>query len=141
VDEDKQAAADAELLRSAIGAFVRWARTGDTIPPGQAAVLGHLARTGALSITDLAAREKVRHQSMARTVRLLEDQGFILVETDAADHRRVLVRITAEGLARLGEERQHRNAGIAQAIRAELDEEERALVRRIPGILGKLTGH
>jgi len=140
VEEDEQAEVDAEVLRAAVGEFVRWARTGDVMPAGQAAVLGHLARGGALSITDLAARESVRHQSMARTVGLLADQGLLLVEADATDRRRVLVQITEEGLARLGDARRHRAAGIARAMQTQLDDEERAMCRRIPGILDKLAG-
>ncbi|WP_370067033.1 MarR family winged helix-turn-helix transcriptional regulator [Streptacidiphilus sp. MAP5-3] len=140
-EEDGQAEAEAELLRVSVGEFVRWARAGDVMPGGQAAVLGHLARVGALSITDLAARESVRHQSMARTVGLLTDQGLVQVETDPLDRRRVLVQITGEGLARLGDERRHRAAGIAAAMQATLDDEERALCRRIPGLLDKLRGH
>ncbi|WP_370152289.1 MarR family winged helix-turn-helix transcriptional regulator [Streptacidiphilus sp. EB129] len=138
MEETEQAEVDAELLRAAVGEFVRWARTGDVMPAGQAAVLGHLARAGALSITDLAAREGVRHQSMARTVGLLAEQGLVLLEADAIDRRRVLVHVTDEGLARLGDERRHRTAGIAAAIRTELNDEERALCRRIPGILDRL---
>ena len=141
MDDVEQAAIEAELLRAAVGEFVRWARTGDVMPAGQAAVLGHLARVGALSITELAARERVRHQSMARTVGLLEDQGLVLVEADALDRRRVLVRITAAGSTRLAAERRHRAAGISAALRSELDDGEREICRQIPGILDKLRGH
>ncbi len=132
---------DAERLRVAIGAFIRRVRDHDTMPPGQAAVLGHLARDGDLSITDLADREKVRHQSMARTVKLLQGQGLIDVVTDPADRRRVSARITATGRTRLDAERQARAAWIAEAIGSRLTLDEQDLVRRIPGLLEALGRH
>ncbi|MEV4350575.1 MarR family transcriptional regulator [Actinoplanes sp. NPDC049596] len=128
----------AEALRVAIGDFVRRARAGDRMPPGQAAVLGRLDRDGALSIADLARRERVRHQSMTRTVHLLEGQGFVARRPHEADRRQVVVELSDQGRAALTEERRHRATGIAEAIRVDLDEEEREIVRRIPGVLRKL---
>ncbi|XVU23093.1 MarR family winged helix-turn-helix transcriptional regulator [Actinoplanes sp. CA-054009] len=128
----------AEALRVAVGDFVRRARAGDRMPPGQAAVLGHLDRGGAVSIAELARREQVRHQSMTRTVHLLHDQGFVALKPHETDRRQVVVEISNEGRAALEAERGHRASGIAEAIRRDLDDEERAIVRRIPEILAKL---
>ncbi|MFC3741294.1 MarR family winged helix-turn-helix transcriptional regulator [Paractinoplanes deccanensis] len=128
----------AEALRVAIGDFVRRARAGDRMPPGQAAVLGHLDREGALSIADLARRERVRHQSMTRTVHLLGDQGRVELRPHEADRRQVVVALTAAGREALAAERRHRSAGIASAIRDDLDDEEREIIRRIPEVLRKL---
>ncbi|SNY75410.1 DNA-binding transcriptional regulator, MarR family [Paractinoplanes atraurantiacus] len=128
----------AEALRVAIGDFVRRARAGDRMPAGQAAVLGHLDRAGAVSIAELARREQVRHQSMTRTVHLLHDQGFVALKPHETDRRQVVVEISDEGRAALAGERRHRAAGIAEAIQHDLDEGEREVVRRIPEILAKL---
>ncbi|MFF5078663.1 MarR family winged helix-turn-helix transcriptional regulator [Actinoplanes sp. NPDC000266] len=128
----------AEALRAAVGDFVRRARAGDRMPPGQAAVLGHLDRGGAVSIAELARREQVRHQSMTRTVHLLHDQSLVDLKPHGTDRRQVVVAISDEGRTALAEERRHRASGIAEAIRLDLDDEERAIVDRIPEILGKL---
>ncbi|XVV10295.1 MarR family winged helix-turn-helix transcriptional regulator [Actinoplanes sp. CA-131856] len=128
----------AEALRVAVGDFVRRARAGDRMPPGQAAVLGHLDRAGAVSIAELARREQVRHQSMTRTVHLLHDQGFAELRPHETDRRQVIVEISSKGRAALAGERHHRASGIAEAIRHDLDDEERAIVQRIPEILAKL---
>jgi DNA-binding MarR family transcriptional regulator len=129
----------AEALRVAVGDFVRRVRAGDRMPPGQAAVLGHLDREGPLSIADLARREQVRHQSMTRTVHLLHGQAYVSLVPHEADRRQVVVEISPEGRSALTQERRHRASGIATAIGQDLDDEEREIVRRIPDILRKLT--
>ncbi|WP_432571096.1 MarR family winged helix-turn-helix transcriptional regulator [Kineococcus sp. SYSU DK005] len=130
----------AEALRTAVGAFVRRVRSRDTMPVGQAAVLGHLARAGDLSITALAELEGVRHQSMARTVSLLAEQGLVATSVDERDRRRVSVNLLERGAHRLGEERRQRASAIAAATAAALTAEERAIAERIPEILGKIGG-
>ena len=128
----------AEELRAAIGDFVRRARVRDEMPPGQAAVLGHLGRSGPLSIADLARLERVKHQSMARTVGLLADQGLVTLGRHDADRRQVVVTLTTSGGDALASARHARAAGIARAIREDLDDPERETIRRIPEVLRKL---
>jgi len=127
----------AEELRAAIGDFVRRARVHDEVPPGQAAVLGHLGRSGSLSIAELARREQVKHQSMARTVGLLADQGLVSLGRHEADRRQVVLTLTPAGGKALANTRRNRAAGIARAIH-DLDDDEREIIRRIPEILRKL---
>ncbi|MEV0357902.1 MarR family transcriptional regulator [Nocardia sp. NPDC050697] len=130
--------ADAEQLRLAVGRFVRRVRSADTMPAGQAAVLGHLRRDGPLAIVALAEREGVRHQTMARTVKLLTDQGLVEVGPDPVDRRRVVVTLSAAGSARLDDEQANRADWIAQAVQAQLTAQERAVLRRFPAVLEKL---
>ena len=108
------------------------------MPAGQAAVLGHLQRAGALSIADLARREQVRHQSMTRTVSLLKDQDLVAASTVQTDRRQVVILITEAGARRLADERRRRSSSIAAAIRDDLDADEQRIVARIPDILRKL---
>ncbi|MGW4945023.1 MarR family winged helix-turn-helix transcriptional regulator [Actinoplanes sp. NPDC004185] len=128
----------AEELRAAIGDFVRRVRVHDEMSPGQAAVLGHLARSGPLSIADLARLEQVKHQSMARTVGLLADQALVTLGRHDADRRQVMLTLTTSGGEALASARRARAAGIARAIREDLDDAEREILRRIPGVLRKL---
>lgn len=129
----------AEELRAAIGDFVRRARVHDEMPPGQAAVLGHLGRSGPLSIADLARLEQVKHQSMARTVGLLADQALVTLGRHDADRRQVVLTLTTSGGDALASARRTRAAGIARAIREDLDDTEREIIRRIPQVLRKLS--
>ncbi|MFI5934386.1 MarR family winged helix-turn-helix transcriptional regulator [Actinoplanes sp. NPDC051494] len=128
----------AEDLRSAVGDFVRGIRAHDTMPPGQAAALGHLSRAGDLSIADLARHEQVKHQSMTRTVGLLADQGLVTLGAAGHDRRRVVVSLTTTGTERLTAERHSRAERIEAALES-LDPEERAIVARIPALLRKLV--
>lgn len=138
MDDDADLTDLAEELRTALGDFVRRVRAYDTMPRSQVAVLGHLARTGPLSIADLARRERVKHQSMTRTVNLLGDQDLVTLGAAEDDRRRVVVTLSSAGARRLAEERRQRSARIAAALRT-LDGEERAMVARLPAVLRKLV--
>ncbi|MFC8530719.1 MarR family winged helix-turn-helix transcriptional regulator [Nocardia sp. NPDC057227] len=138
MDEPDYSVADAEHLRLAVGKFVRRVRSADTMPAGQAAVLGHLRRNGPSAIVALAERERVRHQTMARTVKLLTDQGLVHVGADPDDRRRVVVSLSAEGSARLDDEQASRAEWIARAAGVELTAQERAVLKRFPAVLEKL---
>ncbi|MEU1418421.1 MarR family transcriptional regulator [Kitasatospora sp. NPDC005751] len=127
-------------LRAAVGDLVRALRPGDTLPQNQAGVLGLLIRDGqALTVSELATRQRVRHQSMARTVALLTGAGLVTQEPHATDGRKLLVSPTGAGRAALAEQRARREARIATAIEARLTPGERetlrdavALLRRLP---------
>lgn len=125
-------------LRAAIGDFVRYGRRDDRMPQGQAAVLGYLDRTGPMSIAELARLERVKHQSMTRTVNLLSDHGLVALAKDERDRRQIVVGITTAGESALEQERYRRASRIAHAIRDDLTDEEREIVRRLPEILRKL---
>lgn len=131
---------EAERLRVAVGAFVRRARKYDQMPAAQASALGHLDREGPLPITALAERDRVRHQSMARTVKLLSARGLVDLTRDDHDGRRVVVAIAGSGRDALESERHARAAMIANQIETSLSAAERAIALRIPAILDKLIG-
>jgi DNA-binding MarR family transcriptional regulator len=125
---------DAELhqtaaeLRLALGHLVRRVRTEDSLPPGQGTALGHLDRDGAMTASELALADRVRQQSMARTVALLVDAGYVESGPHPTDGRKQLLAITAAGRAALRTERERRIGWLAEAIRTQLtDDEQRAL--------------
>ena len=129
----------AEDLRAAVGDFVRrFGRRHDGMPAGQAAVLGYLDRTGPMSIADLARVQEVKHQSMTRTVTLLDEQGLVALSKHEQDRRQLVVAITPAGKRALGDERLRRASAIAGSIERDLDDEEQAIIRRLPEILRKL---
>ena len=78
---------------------------------------------------------------MTRTVGLLREHGFVALSPAPSDRRQVLVALTEPGRRRLAAERDHRASGIARAIEEQLDEEERAILTRIPAVLRKLQAH
>jgi DNA-binding MarR family transcriptional regulator len=116
----------ASELRFVIGKLVRRLRAerGD-LSLTHVAVLARLDREGPCSVSDLAAAEHVRPQSMAQTVGDLEGEGFVARRPDPADGRRALVSLTGAGSTRLNEDRQRREGWLALALAQELSAEER----------------
>jgi DNA-binding MarR family transcriptional regulator len=115
----------ADELRSIVGRLVRGVRArSDTLSPRLAAVLGYLSREGPMTTSALASRQQVRHQSMAATVKELEDRGYVERRPDPSDGRSTLITIGPGGEARLDEERTRRLAWFAEIIEARLSRAE-----------------
>jgi DNA-binding MarR family transcriptional regulator len=126
-------------LRLVIGRLVRQVRQEATLPMGQAAVLGHLDRTGPMTTSDLAAAERVRPQSMARTVARLVELGLVEQASHPTDRRKVLISATAAGRAALEEQRERRAGWLAEAITEKLTPAEQRTLARSVELLGRLT--
>ncbi|MFD9475282.1 MarR family winged helix-turn-helix transcriptional regulator [Streptomyces nojiriensis] len=134
-----EAAAIAADLRTAMGKLLRRVKHEDRIPLGQAAVLGALDRNGAMTTSDLAADQRVRPQSMARSVGLLMEQNLITRRAHPTDGRKTLVELSAAGRTALEAERGRRAGWLAQAIEAELTHEERELLAHSAALLERLA--
>src|ERR687883_2136189 len=111
-------------LRVVIGQLMRRLRAEHRFSITQGAVLGRLDREGPQSVSDLAAAERVRPQSMAQTVGDLEADGLVERRPDPDDRRRALVSLTDTGRAALEADRRHREGWLAEAIAAELSPDE-----------------
>src|ERR1700743_1785448 len=131
-------AALAADLRVVLGQLIRRLRTENLFPLNQAAVLGRIDRCGAQSVSDLAAAERVRPQSMAQTVGDLEADALVERKPDPGDRRRALVSLTAAGKARIEADRRLRESWLVKALE-ELPESDRGTIERAVGILGRLA--
>jgi DNA-binding MarR family transcriptional regulator len=131
----------AEQLRAVIGRLVRSARQVDTVPAGEAAVLGELARGGPQSTAQLAERRKVRHQSIAKIVSRLDAAELVAKVPHATDRRTTLLSITPLGLAALSAERSQRSDWLAGAIHDELGPAERQRLAESVALLDLLADH
>jgi DNA-binding MarR family transcriptional regulator len=139
-DADDDVARLASDLRLTVGRLVRRVRAESSLMPvGQTAVLGRLDREGPMTTSDLAAAERVRPQSMARTVTLLQDEGFVESEPHPTDGRKTLLRIAPPGLEKLTVQRQGREGWLAEALESELSAAERRALRRTVALLDRLT--
>ncbi|MGW6318887.1 MarR family winged helix-turn-helix transcriptional regulator [Streptomyces sp. NPDC055099] len=134
-----QAATVAAELRTAMGKLTRRVKHEDRIPHGQVAVLGVLDRDGAMTTSDLAADQRVRPQSMARSVGLLLEQGLLTRTAHPTDGRKTLLDLSDAGRAALEAERGRRAGWLAQAIEAELSDEERELLARSAALMERLA--
>jgi len=138
----KQATTPSELageLRLALGALMRRVRQERGLGVHHAAVLARLEREGPSFISELAASEGVRPQSMAQTVAELEAKGLVTRSPDPSDRRRTTLRLTAAGRRALAAERQRKEDWLATALEL-LSPSERALLARALPLLSRLVG-
>ena len=110
-------------LRVVLGRLIRRLRAENTFPLSHGLVLGRLDRDGPKSVSDLAAGERMRPQSMAQTV---------------GDGRRALVSLTPTGLEKLEENRRNREGWLFDAI-AELPDVDRETLERAVVLLNRLA--
>ncbi|AWE54228.1 MULTISPECIES: MarR family winged helix-turn-helix transcriptional regulator [Streptomyces] len=129
----------AEELRRSIGELVRAVRTVDTMPPGEAAVLGFLDRDGPLTTADLARLRGVTHQSAAKSVKDLSAAGLVRAEPHPDDGRKLLLHLTDAGRSRLQRERTLRAGALGAAIRDTFDADEVRQLSESVTLLSRLT--
>jgi DNA-binding MarR family transcriptional regulator len=126
-------------LRQVVGRLIRRLRAEPGLPAPQLTVLGRLDRGGPASVSDLAAAEHMRPQSMAQTVRELERAGFVSRRPDPDDGRRSFVELTAAGTTTLRETRERREDWLTSAIEAELDPTEQKLLSQALELLARIA--
>jgi DNA-binding MarR family transcriptional regulator len=131
-------AALAADLRGVMGQLVRRLRRENLFPLHQASVLGRLDRCGSQSVSDLAAAERVRPQSMAQTVGDLEGEGLVDRKPDPDDRRRALVTITEAGKNRIEADRRAREGWLVKAFE-EMPEADLAAIERTVEILRRVA--
>lgn len=128
-------------LRVVLGQLVRRLRVEQGFPISQMAVLSRIGRDGAQTTSELAKAERMRPQSMAQIVGELESMGLVARSADPDDGRRVLLKLTAGGRARIRAERKRREGWLCEAILSELGPaEQRLLVRALP-LLERVARH
>jgi DNA-binding MarR family transcriptional regulator len=119
-------------LRVVIGQLIRRLRAEQqSFSISQGAVLGRLDREGPSSVSDLAAAERVRPQSMAQTVADLESAGMVDRRPDPDDRRRALVSLTEAGIEALLASRREREGWLAGEIEKLSAEDRRTLARAV----------
>ena len=129
----------ASELRVVLGQLLRRLRAEHRFSLSQGAVLGRLDREGPQSVSDLAASERMRQQSMAQTVSDLEADGLVERRPDPQDRRRALVSLTEQGIATLQTERRQREGWLARAIADDLSPEEQTVLRDAVELLRRLA--
>jgi DNA-binding MarR family transcriptional regulator len=127
-------------LRQSIGRVVRAARREtDALPATHTTTLGFLRREGPMTIADLARRRGVKHQGQSRTVGELADLGYVERTVSETDRRVSVIRISPAGQQALQQDMDARTDWLATGIREELDDEERALLARLPELFERVA--
>jgi DNA-binding MarR family transcriptional regulator len=129
----------ASELRAVLGQLIRRLRAENRLGLTQSAVMSRLDRDGPSSVSELAAAERVRPQSMAQTVGDLETRGLVTRRPDPTDGRRALVELTEGGKATLEADRRQREGWLARAIAEDLSPDEQASLTQAVGLLRRLA--
>jgi DNA-binding MarR family transcriptional regulator len=129
----------ASELRVVLGQLVRRLRAENRLGLTQSAVIGRLERRGPLTVSELAAAESVRPQSMAQTVGDLETRGLVVRTPDPNDGRRALVELTDDGRETLEADRRQREGWLARAIAEDFSPGEQAALVEAVAMLRRLA--
>ena len=129
----------ASELRVVLGQLIRRLRAEHRFPISQGSVLGRLDRQGTKSVSDLAAAERVRPQSMAQTVAELEADGLVSRRPDPDDRRRALVELTEQGRTTLAADRRQREGWLAEAIASDLTPDEQRTLHEAVELMRRLA--
>ncbi len=119
---------------------LRLERADEALSLFKLSILGMLYRKGAVTATDLAAREHIQPQSLTRLLSFLEERGFVSRQPDETDRRRLLITITAEGKKALSADVRRKEAWLARVIEQALSPDERELLFHASRLLDRLTG-
>jgi DNA-binding MarR family transcriptional regulator len=139
---DPHAAAVADELRVVFGRLRRRLReTYDTreLTPSQTSILSRIGKEGPSSASDLAAAERIRPQSAAATLAVLEERGFVTRQQDPNDGRRQLVSLTDAGRAFLDDKQRAGQEWLTRALSEHVTDAERATIAEALTILGRLV--
>ncbi|HEV7655575.1 MAG TPA: MarR family transcriptional regulator [Mycobacteriales bacterium] len=109
------------------------------LSPSQVSVLSRLEKGGGASASDLAALERVRPQSMAATLAVLDQHGLIRRDADPGDGRRQLVSLTVAGRERVEGTRAAREEWLARALQDRYTDAERRILVDALALLDRLT--
>ncbi len=109
------------------------------LTPSQTSVLSRLSKDGASTASALATAERVRPQSMAATLAVLELQGLIQRSPDPEDGRRQVIALTGAGREHVEGNRQAREEWLVRTLQERYTEEERLAVVEAIALLERLT--
>jgi DNA-binding MarR family transcriptional regulator len=127
-------------LRVVIGQLLRRLRAERRdLSLAQVTVLGRLDRVGPCTVSDLAAGERLRPQSMAATVAALLAAGLVSRAPDPGDRRRVLIDLTPAGVEALAADRRRREGWLAGAIERDLSARERRVLADATALLTRIA--
>jgi DNA-binding MarR family transcriptional regulator len=134
--------ATAARLRVAIGAFKRRVQetttAGDLSSP-QLTALSRIDRLGPMTTAELARREQITPQAMGATIASLEQRGLVARSPDAADARRSILTLTADGQTVIQSGRDALADRVAAALGASFTTDEIAVLRAATPLIERLT--
>lgn len=121
-------------LRGVIGPLERELRaTGvEGFTPTQLTVIGSILRVGPITLSQLAARQRLSAPTISKVVGALEDAGLVVRELDPDDRRVWWVRLTEAGEAFVEDGRQRRSQWLADRMARLTGRERATLLAAVP---------
>jgi DNA-binding MarR family transcriptional regulator len=118
---------------------MRLERGEDALSASKLILLGWLMRKGPLTPTELAALERVRPQSLTRTLASLEEDGLISRRPGTSDRRQSVIAITEQGNAAVSHDMRQRDAWLATVMTERLSPSESAMLRLAVQLMERLA--
>ncbi|MGC5165519.1 MarR family winged helix-turn-helix transcriptional regulator [Luteimicrobium sp. DT211] len=140
--ENDPAARTARELRAVVGQLRRRLlemSENHELTPSQTALLSRLGKHGPATASALAAAERVRPQSVAATLGVLEERAYVVRTPDPDDGRRQLVTLTPAGKEVFEGSRQARQEWLAKALSERLDADELRTLTDAIALMERLT--
>jgi DNA-binding MarR family transcriptional regulator len=117
------------LMVMQVGKHLRQRRPGDEVDPATVPLLHVLSCTGAIRLSDLAARMHLDASTVSRHARQLEERGLISRTADPDDRRASRVEITELGGEALAASFEQRKQMVGRILAGWPAEDQRALQR------------
>ena len=134
-----RAATDLRVVFSRVRRRLREVAALGDLTPSQTSVLSRLDKGGPASMSDLAAAEQVRPQSMAATLTVLFSHELIAKQPDPTDGRRQLVSLTDFGRDKIAVSRRSREEWLARQLADDFTEAERQTLIEAMALLDRLA--
>ena len=132
-------AAELHALNGKLKRKLREQASAGDLTPSQTAVLRHLGRHGATTVTALAKMEGVRPQSMGATVAGLEELGLVKGAPDTNDGRQTILSLTPSCREMFRTGRAARQDWLLRVIQSKLSAEEQAQLASSLRLLGRIV--
>jgi DNA-binding MarR family transcriptional regulator len=109
------------------------------LTPSQLSLVSRLAKDGPTTASALAAAERVRPQSVAATLAVLEERALVRRRQDPADGRRQLVSLTQTGQELFTDRRRSTEEWLTRALQETYSEAERRTIIEATALLERLS--
>jgi DNA-binding MarR family transcriptional regulator len=118
---------------------LRAERISHGLSPSKLSILGRLVLGGRLTVTALAAKERVQPQSLTRTLADLEESKLIRRHQDQIDRRQTRIEITTLGEDLLKQDARRQASWLAIAMSSALTPAEREVLRVAAQLMRQLA--
>jgi DNA-binding MarR family transcriptional regulator len=109
------------------------------LTPSATSVLSRLSKSGPMTASELAAAERVRPQSVAATLAVLDGHGLLERARDPHDGRRQLITLSRAGRALVTDRRRAGEEWLARALQDHFTEAERRTILDAAALLDRLA--